>query len=111
MNSSLHVHGVYSDNAVQYVPDYMRQSFARLRLSAHRLRIETGRWTRTPREVRVCQCDLHEIQDERHVMFVCPYSAHIRNEYGIANSDWEHLFAYDVKLLCKIAHKILLKFA
>ena len=110
INPSLHVHYAYSDNAVEYVPDYKRQSFSRLRLSAHRLRIETGRWSRTPREDRLCQCDLNEIQDERHVMFECPLSADIRIEYGIKNCDWEELFTFNVKSICEIAHKLLRKF-
>ena len=49
-----------------------RREFTRLRISAHRLRIETGRHTRTPVEARICtQCDLQGIKDERHFVLHC----------------------------------------
>ena len=40
LNPSMIVHKVYSD--IQYIPDYMRQAFSRLRLMSHDLNIETA---------------------------------------------------------------------
>ena len=49
-----------------------RREFTRLRISAHKLRIETGRHTRTPVEARLCtQCNQQEIEDERHFILAC----------------------------------------
>jgi len=39
-------------------------------LRAHTLRVETGCWQS---HNRICdKCDLHDVQDEKHVLFMCP---------------------------------------
>ena len=58
-----------------YIPDYLRITFTRFRLSSHRLRVEVGRWSRTPREERVCACGTG-VQDEFH-LFQCPRVRHL----------------------------------
>ena len=49
---------------------------SRLRLSAHQLRIETGRYARnrTDRALRLCTlCDKSDLdEDEYHLVLVCP---------------------------------------
>ena len=54
INPSLQVHDVYCKELGIHIPEYLRVTFSRLRLSAHRLKIETGRWARLPREQRLC---------------------------------------------------------
>ena len=76
VNPSLSVHNVYKRGGNEYVREYLRVSFTRVRLSSHRLMIETGRWSRIPRENRLCACGV--IQDEAHVIQVCPNVGHIR---------------------------------
>ena len=59
-----------------------RVIITRWRLSCHRLRVETGRYThpRLPREQRVCSlCGI--LEDEQHVIFVCPIYNNIRLDY------------------------------
>ena len=46
------------------------------RLSSHNLKIETGRWTRQPRELRLCLCG--QVQDEMHVIQFCPLTERLR---------------------------------
>ena len=62
----------------------------KFRLGTHYVPIETGRWTRTPREGRLCQlCKV--VVDERHLIYDCCLIT--RNEMNIPNilSDiWEH---------------------
>ena len=70
-NPMLTVHEMYTRTDV-YIPDYQRESFSRLRLMSHNLRIETGRWSRTPAEQRLCLCDGSQVQTERHVLVECP---------------------------------------
>ena len=41
LNRTLTVHGVYQTK--EWIPDYKRQAFTRLRLMSHNLKIETGR--------------------------------------------------------------------
>ena len=54
------------------VPDRDRLWATRLRLSSHRLAIETGIWSRIPRYNRMCSCGA--IQTEEHVICFCPLS-------------------------------------
>ncbi|MPC58643.1 hypothetical protein E2C01_052650 [Portunus trituberculatus] len=83
-NPSIHhpnmtVQPVYKTRS--FVPDYKGESFTRLRLMSHNLRVEVGRWSRTLREQRVCQCDGMQVQTEKHVLIECPLSAHCRDRY------------------------------
>ena len=73
LNPSMTMHQVY--RTMKFIPDYKRESFTRLRLMSHSLRIEVGRWSRTPTDQRVCQCDGQQVQTEQHVMIHCPLSA------------------------------------
>ena len=49
-----------------------RAWLSRLRCSAHHLEIETGRWSKTPIEERLCKmCDSNKIGDEYHLTMEC----------------------------------------
>ena len=74
LNPTLEVHPLYTD-CTTTIPDYLRISFTRFRTSSHMLRVETGRWSRTPRDERLCQCGMG-VQNEDHV-FVCPLVSNI----------------------------------
>ena len=55
----------------------------RFRLGSHNLPIETGRWSRVPREERLCRvCNV--LGDEKHVLFTC--NAVDRSSLVIPNS-------------------------
>ena len=104
MNPHLSMHTIYARayNGV-YVPEHCRVAFSRMRTSSHRLRIETGRWSRTPREHRICQCG-NGVQDEQHVLRECQLTEHLRNVYqGVfpatladIRSEAEFKYIYDV---------------
>ena len=80
LNTELSVHPMYMSST--YIPDYVRTSFSRLRLQSHNLKVETGRWSRIPREERRCdRCDAGAVQDEEHVLIVCSNAQHIRLRY------------------------------
>ena len=56
-----------------YLPDHFRFIITSWRLSNHKLKIETGRYTKpiTKRELRDCDvCQL--LEDESHIIFRCP---------------------------------------
>ena len=55
INSSFEVHPIYQPGQ-ETIDDYLRITFTRFRTSSHRLKIETGRWSRIERERRLCQC-------------------------------------------------------
>jgi len=49
---------------------HVLRTTARFRLRAHTLRVETGCWQI---HKRLCdKCDLHDVQTEKHVLFLCP---------------------------------------
>lgn len=58
---------------------------AQLRMGAHRLAIETGRWVKprkVPRAERVCRvCNAGVVEDEVHFLFECPGLAAARERY------------------------------
>lgn len=61
-----------------------RITLTKMRISNHRLAIETGRFSRIPRNDRVCgYCkanDIFEIEDEKHVLLRCAAYSDIRSE-------------------------------
>lgn len=108
LNGMLLTHKVYSEK--MYIPDYLRIAFTRLRIMSHDLRIETGRWSRTPRVLRVCSCNLHSIQSENHVLIDCPISRPKRQKFrNLDFSDLESLFSEENNLLqlCQYVFEVL----
>ena len=79
INPSCDVHPVYLSKDVIFISEAYRMSFSWLRLSSHRLRNETGRWSRIPRDRRLYPCGL--IQDEEHVLTHCAMTQHLRNDH------------------------------
>ena len=63
------------------VPEHHRIIYTRIRLGSHRLKIETGRWSRIPRERRLCTCG--DVQDEEHVLLKCPLVTYIRRDFSM----------------------------
>ena len=61
------------------LPEHKRIALTRIRLSSHHLKIETGRWSRIPRDQRLCSCG--EVQTEEHVLCFCDRSSHLRQVY------------------------------
>ncbi len=66
------------------IKDFHRVAVTRIRLSSHRLAIETGRWSRLPSEERKCTCG--EIQTERHVVNECVRTRDVRMMYDGVSS-------------------------
>ena len=52
-----------------------KRALARIRTSAHKLPIETERYTNTPREERICSLGCNAIGDEKHFLFECGHPA------------------------------------
>ena len=101
LNPTLSLHPIYDTNI--YIPDYQRVAFSRIRLMSHNLKIETGRWSRTPPERRVCHCDNIQPQTEEHVLIYCPLTRNLRLNYPMLNfTDINFLFREQSKidLLC-----------
>ena len=103
-NESLTDHGVY---AATNISEHHRVAFTRLRLSSHRLAIETGRWSRLPRERRLCACGA--VQTEEHVVCSCPTTAHIRDTHAQCNyrTIKDFFISDDLKEMCEAAYACL----
>ena len=55
-----------------------------MRISAHKLEIERGRYSRPmiSREERFCKYCTNEIEDEKHFILKCPLYINIRTKYN-----------------------------
>jgi hypothetical protein len=53
----------------------------KLRISAHKLKIEVGHYNKTPRNERFCKkCNTDEIEDEMHFLLLCnPFETDRKN--------------------------------
>ena len=72
------------ENYLDFVPKKFRISLTQLRLSAHSLRIEAGRYGnhRLERNQRTCQvCNSNDIEDEYHFVIICPAYVTLRKRY------------------------------
>ena len=108
LNSALCVHQIYKTKV--YIPDYERTAFTRLRLISHNLKIETGRWSRIPRESRVCQCNNVHVQTEKHVLLYCALTEQYRIQYDMLDySNVSSLLNENVYMreLCKYVYNVL----
>ncbi len=58
---------------------HVLRNIARFRLRAHTLRVETGCW-----QIHNRLCDLHDVQDEEHVLLLRPCSemCYLRRRYA-----------------------------
>ena len=74
-------------------------------LSSHKLKVEIGRWSRIPRENRLCKCNLG-IQDEYHI-FTCPLVKDIFTKYERSYVCPANLFDNTDYTDLKMLHEIL----
>ena len=59
-----------------------RKTLVKLRISSHKLRIETGRYDNLPRDERLCNlCNCNRIEDETHFLLDCPSFSSIRDMF------------------------------
>ena len=97
-------------NVKIYIPDYLRVAFTRVRVMSHNLKVETGRWSRTPTEQRICCCNENKVQDERHVLLECPISTEYRQNFQMLDYSSVHNLLKDethCKNLCNFIYKVL----
>ena len=91
MNPALEVHPMYRSTDSQ---ERERLTLTKFRLSSHNLAIERGRWTRKPREERLCPtCNV--VQDELHAVTECRINASARRDIEAAYQQLPQLFDLD----------------
>ena len=91
LNVSLNLHPVYVTS--EYIPDYLCESFSRIRLMSHNLKIDTSRWSSLLRKARVSICDSGTVQTENHLLIECKLIQCIRLRYSMLNfQDLNRLF-------------------
>ena len=91
----------------------LRSFLTKLRISAHKLQIEVGRYCNPiiPRDERYCISCQTVVEDEHHFLFECPLYNQLRSEYcTLFNNDcdmsFEILTPSDVKSTRNICHFI-----
>lgn len=109
INPDLSVHKMYCDTNVC---ERQRIFTTRLRLSSHRLKIETGRWSRIPREDRVCSCGV-DVQSEEHVLTQCSLTQHLRDRFNsLVFTDIASLMACEhVQSVCQYCYQVISQMA
>lgn len=70
------------------IPKELRNNLTKIRISAHSLAIETGRYSKpkTPQNERLCKFCINKVEDEYHFLFICPQYNQLRTKYKIPNS-------------------------
>ena len=59
-----------------------RKALVKLRISSHKLRIETGRYDNIPGDERLCNlCNCNRIEDETRFLLHCPSFSSIRDMF------------------------------
>ena len=105
INPLLQQPSIYHNHMIQ---ESKRYEYSRARLSSHNLRIETGRWSRTPRENRICTCE-KDIQTEEHVFLHCEVTAPIRRKFGIESFDLPNLFSMGDNIIVNFVYEVMKK--
>ena len=73
---------IHFEPYLDILPLFLRIKVTRMRLSNHRLPIETGRWSKTPHEQRICPvCPIGKLGDEFHYLFECDKFSRERKLY------------------------------
>ena len=83
LNPELSLNEVYKETT-HHIPDYVRVEYTRFRTGSHSLNIEKGRWSRIPADERFCTCDHQSVQNEQHVIYNCPLTDHLRQNFDIS---------------------------
>jgi hypothetical protein len=104
MNPSLESPALYRIST----PEHMRVAVSRLRLISHNLRTETGRWSRTERDRRLCPCGM--IQTERHVVQDCMLVQDIRESCQNTDSDFTDIMKGESYENVTLLYKIMMYF-
>jgi hypothetical protein len=107
MNPELKKHPMYSD---KNVAEYQRLTMTRFRLSSHCLEIEKGRWTRKPREERLCP-SCRVVQDEQHALKDCQLNSSTRQRLGNVDLRLPHVFTTEpTHVMTMTCHNLLKDF-
>ena len=75
-------------------------ALTRFRTSSHDLFLETRRYDRTDRNLRICKsCNMSKIEDEFHFLLVCPMYRELRRKYLKAYfCHWPTFYKFDILL-------------
>ena len=106
MNPRLEQHGMYLTAEVR---EYQRLTVTKFRLSSHNLAVETGRWSRKPREARLCPL-CRVVQDECHALAECQMNNDARALYNVNFSLPDFFSIEHVPNCVKICHHLMKDF-
>jgi hypothetical protein len=106
-NPQLSVCPIYND---ALLPEHHRIAATRFRLSSHELLIEKLRWSRVPRDRRICPCDSVSVQTEYHVISDCLLTQDLRRNLRnvtLPLSLHEMFIDNHYRTICEYIHSIL----
>ena len=104
LNPDLSVSPVYGRTSV---PEYQGIALSRFRVSSHNLAIETGRWSRTPPERRLCPCGM--VQTEEHLVCYCHLTSQLRAAHSLTYASISSILNdANIYLVRSLIHKCLI---
>ena len=103
----------FEDYLIDISSNELRKNLTCLRLSSHKLAIETGRYSGIERQNRICEhCNNNFVESEYHFLLICPKYYELRLKY-LPRVAWPTINKYinmmttkNSKLLYKIAKYI-----
>ena len=85
------------------LPKKHRSAFAKFRCGVAPLKIETGRYENRPLEDRICPFGCNVVEDETHLMVICPQYNSVRNElFQKASSLYENFINMPDQRKCSV---------
>ena len=90
------------------ISEHKGREYTRTRLSSHNLKIETGRWCRTPREDGLCSCKVSK-QTEEHVLLFCHETKQVRDKYKISSRNITELYELEDHLVVNFVYEAITK--
>lgn len=84
---------------------FLRKYLSMVRLSCHPLKVETGRYKKIPKHLRICDfCDSHEVEDEYHTLIKCKLYENLRNQFfsdltATDNEMWDKASSLEEKFI------------
>jgi hypothetical protein len=106
INPTLSTHEMYSRQS--HVFEQHRIATTRILVGSHLLKVETGRWSRIPRENRTCSCG-NAVQTEDHVLINCPETDNLRQRFSQLpfTSTADLMGSPQISQLCKYCYEVL----
>jgi hypothetical protein len=102
MNPDMETHDMYTNRNVK---EFERLVVTKFRLSSHSLAIETGRWSRKPREERTCP-ECRVVQDEPHALADFRLNEEVRAQLPRCDYELPNFFSLETCSMVNVCYRL-----